>query len=106
MIRLDIKNEDGSNYWSETFISQQGADNWLAEEKSRPYWDNSRTHSFTELVEIDYSNNYEFKRSREYPSIGDQLDAIYKKLELNDSTDWDVIAAKIDAVKKKHPKPE
>lgn len=49
---------------------------------------------------------YKEDRRKAYPSIGDQLDAIYKKLELNDSTDWDAIAAQIAQVKTDYPKPE
>lgn len=49
---------------------------------------------------------YKEDRQKAYPSIGDQLDALYKKLHLNDSTDWDTIAAQIAQVKTDHPKPE
>lgn len=44
----------------------------------------------------------QYQRDREYPSIGDQLDMIFKSGVL-DGTDW---AAAIQAVKDSHPKPE
>lgn len=49
---------------------------------------------------------YKDDRKKAYPSIGDQLDALYKKLALNDSTDYDAIAAQIAQVKLDYPKPE
>lgn len=61
-----------------------------------------------EAAEATAKAAVEYKRLREgaYPPIGDQLDAIYKKLHLNDSTDWDNIVTQIEAVKAAHPKPE
>jgi len=52
------------------------------------------------------ANQYKEDRRRAYPPIGDQLDAIYKKLSLDDSTDYDAISAKITKIKKDNPKPE
>ena len=49
---------------------------------------------------------YQLDRKRAYPPIGDQLDALYKKLHLNDSTDWDNIVDQITQVKLDYPKPE
>ena len=46
---------------------------------------------------------YKKNRRKEYPTYGDQLDAIYKK-HLGDSVEYDAIAAKITAIKKKYPK--
>jgi hypothetical protein len=43
---------------------------------------------------------YRFKRATEYPSIGDQLDALWKGGEALDE-----MSAKIQAVKEKYPKP-
>lgn len=43
-------------------------------------------------------------RYNEYPSIGDQLDAYYKRDALGDSTDIDAIHAKITAIKANYPK--
>ena len=48
---------------------------------------------------------YKDQRRAEYPAIGDQLDALYKKLHLGDSTDYDTIAEQITAIKLKYPKP-
>lgn len=49
---------------------------------------------------------YQQDRKLAYPPIGDQLDALYKKLHLGDSTDYDAIAAQIAQVKTDYPKPE
>lgn len=49
---------------------------------------------------------YKAKRLAEYPSVGDQMDALYKKLYLDDSSEYDALAEQIEAVKLKYPKPE
>ena len=49
---------------------------------------------------------YKDNRKYEYPSIGDQLDALYKLLYLKDPDDYNAIAKKIQDVKAKYPKPE
>jgi hypothetical protein len=46
-------------------------------------------------------NTYKYKRAFEYPSIGDQLDALWKGGEA--ATE---MLAKVQAVKTKYPKPE
>ena len=124
MIKVEIKNPDGSLYWEESFNFRSEANDWLEEEKTRPYWKHDQystplpgetpvliSKGFTYIIsgedlviELPDLNDYKHKRLIEYPSIGDQLDAIYKKLHLNDSTDWDQIAAKISEVKAKYPK--
>jgi hypothetical protein len=45
--------------------------------------------------------SYREKRAKEYPSIGDQLDALWKG-----GADAAAMKTKIDAVKAKYPKPE
>ena len=45
------------------------------------------------------NDSYRSKRKEEYPDIGDQLDDLYKKGAFSDE-----MAAKIKAVKDKHPK--
>lgn len=44
MITLTIKKQDGSVYWKEHFNKLDDCDKWLAEEKTRPYWDETYTH--------------------------------------------------------------
>ena len=48
MIKLEIKNADGSLYWKETFNTQEECDKWLAEEKTRKYWKSDFTWSSVE----------------------------------------------------------
>lgn len=58
-----------------------------------------------ELYEEDMirlnQTEYQRQRAPEYPSIGDQLDAIWKGGDA-----YDVMLAKVMAVKDKYPKPE
>lgn len=63
-----------------------------------------------EFLEHKENNEYKLKRKREYPEIGEQLDAIWKYLlsvrvsgeVLDDETN--AMLGKIVAVKTKHPK--
>ena len=50
-----------------------------------------------QIQKLEYKNN----RLAEYPSIGDQLDALWKGGEAADE-----MLAKVQAVKAKYPKPE
>jgi hypothetical protein len=50
MIKLEIKKPDGSIYWTEHFNNQADGDKWLAEEKTRKYWDVNYAHVFTDLT--------------------------------------------------------
>lgn len=50
------------------------------------------------------SENYSEKRRREYPSVGDQLDAIWKILLNNEDEDSNNIKNKISEIKAKYPK--
>ena len=49
MYKLEIKKSDDSPYFIEHFNSQEEADNWIAEEQTRPYWDNSHTHTIIRI---------------------------------------------------------
>ena len=52
---------------------------------------------------IPEPTNHIDKRILEYPSLGDVIDALFKK-EAGDSTEWDALVVSRDAVKAKHPK--
>jgi len=52
------------------------------------------------LENIDPLLKYQLQRKPEYPSIGDQLDALWKG-----GQDAEDMKAKINAVKTKYPKP-
>jgi len=133
MYKLDILNQDSSLYWTEYSNDIKDLEKWLTEEKTRPYWDISRKFEITHVdADITWSDSFELpeevlsyiekqkliqqnielateyirKRQLEYPPVGDQLDALYKKEHLGDSTEYDAIAAKIAEVKAKYPKPE
>lgn len=40
MIKLEVKKQDNSIHWTEIFETQEQAEAWIAEEKTRPYFDN------------------------------------------------------------------
>ncbi|MBS4052677.1 MAG: hypothetical protein KGZ69_15975 [Methylomonas sp.] len=48
---------------------------------------------------------YQELRRQSYPSIGDQLDAIWKKIQSTGDAGADQMFAEINAVKSKYPKP-
>ena len=55
-------------------------------------------------LQSDYdANQYQRDRKNEYPSLGDVVDAIFKK-EAGDSTEFDSLASKRAALKTKYPK--
>jgi len=74
-----------------------------------------RNQTEQELLDIENAlkiKNYQEYRSREYPRIGDQLDAVLKQLnymqmsgQTNLVTELDGIVGKWLAVKQKYPKP-
>jgi len=47
--------------------------------------------------------NVRYKRSLEYPTYGDVIDALFKK-EAGDATEWNAMAVKRQEVKTKYPK--
>jgi hypothetical protein len=49
----------------------------------------------------EMQSHYWYKRANEYPTIGDQLDALFKSGAFPEE-----MAAKIQAIKDKYPKPE
>lgn len=56
--------------------------------------------NFQELPEVEVP--YDMERARAYPSVGDQLDMIYKDNKNNTTTHADAV----EVVKAKYPKPE
>lgn len=48
-VRLEIKNADGTPYWTEHFNNRQEGDRWLATEQTRPYWKKDFTFQFIDL---------------------------------------------------------
>lgn len=52
------------------------------------------------LQSLQDSTKYQFERKKEYPSIGDQLDDLFKAGLFSEE-----MAAKIQAIKDKYPKP-
>ena len=64
---------------------------------------NNRIVSYdkTAVENLVFANEYKPKRQAEYPSIGDQLDALWKGGDTAKA-----MLAQIQAVKTKYPKPE
>jgi hypothetical protein len=50
-VRLEIKRQDGTTYWVETFRTRPDGDRWLAEERTRPYWNNAFIATFIDEPE-------------------------------------------------------
>ena len=78
---------------------------WL----EKPVWEGGQTQPTKAEVEAEVARlqaeydakEYQRQRAPEYPSIGDQLDAIWKGGDA-----YDVMLAKVMAIKDKYPKPE
>ena len=49
MFKLEILRSDKSHYWTEFFQSLEALDNWLKEEKTRPYWKEDFETSVTDI---------------------------------------------------------
>lgn len=43
-------------------------------------------------------------REQKHPEVGDVIDALFKKLDEGDSTEWDALAQKRREIKSKYPK--
>ena len=67
---------------------------WDSEDITQP----SQSELDASIVEVE-KLDYQLKRLKEYPDIGDQLDDLYAKGAFSDE-----MAAKIKAVKDKYPK--
>lgn len=50
MIKLEIKNSDGSHYWTDHFKSMPEAIEWYATEQTRNYWKPDRIAEFFDLT--------------------------------------------------------
>jgi len=61
--------------------------------------------SFKQKLLTEEPEGYKFLRKSEYPTIEDQLDALYKARKGDDS-ELKKLDRKITRVKKKYPKPE
>ena len=78
---------------------------WL----EKPVWEGGQKKPTKEEVEAEVARlqaeydakEYQRQRVPEYPSIGDQLDAIWKGGDA-----YDAMLAKVMAIKDKYPKPE
>jgi len=73
---------------------------WLDEIQSKPTTEEI-IEEYDRLQSIMVANEYKSKRAPEYPSIGDQLDALFHAGVFPPE-----MAAQIQAIKDKYPKPE
>ena len=85
--------------WSINGIDYEGLQ-WLDETQTKPTEEEVEAEVARLQAEYD-AKEYQRQRVPEYPSIGDQLDAIWKG---GDS--YDAMLAKVMAIKDKYPKPE
>jgi len=79
MIKLEIKRADDSIYWTEHFNDIPSANKWLAEEKTRMYWDKTYTHSIVDLDPTDPVKEEEKRIAKEQEKIW--RDALKEKKE-------------------------
>ena len=93
----EIEYNDGTTNKAITSISDYSTitDNHAAKKAA-----NAKADSDAETAQTALEATYSFKRKHEYPSIGDQLDALYHAGTF-DAT----MTAAIKAVKDKYPKP-
>lgn len=84
------------------FSSAYGLQSHSPEEKSQRQQDNIGHKTFLE------EEHYKHQRAAEYPSIADQLDAMWKELSLQSGlhTETEKMLEKITEVKAKYPKPD
>ena len=75
-----------------------GKDNYTIRWDSKDITQPSQSEIDASIVEVE-KLDYQLKRLKEYPDIGDQLDDLYTKGAFSDE-----MAAKIKAVKDKYPK--
>ena len=73
---------------------------WLDEIQTQPTKEEVEAEVARLQAEYD-AKEYQRQRAPEYPSIGDQLDAIWKGGDA-----YDTMLAKVMAIKDKYPKPE
>ena len=85
--------------WSINGIDYEGLQ-WLDETQTKPTEEEVEAEVARLQAEYD-AKEYQRQRVPEYPSIGDQLDAIWKG---GDS--YDAMLAKVMAIKDKYPKTE
>ena len=57
-----------------------------------------------DIIRTDNIEDYRISRVKEYPQVSDQLDALYKKFHLGDSSEYDDLCKKISEIKTKYPK--
>ena len=73
---------------------------WLDETQTQPT--KAEVEAEVARLQAEYNiKEYQRQRAPEYPSIGDQLDAIWKGGDA-----YDAMLAKVMAIKDKYPKPE
>jgi hypothetical protein len=76
--------------------------NWMHSSIPQPT-DEQLERSMMEISDVDPVKDHAAQRLREYPSVGDQLDAAYKARH-GDTDDQVRLDAQIQAIKQKYPK--
>jgi hypothetical protein len=87
VVTLEIKKADGSSYWTEIFNTKAECDKWIAEEKTRTYWN----PGFVVLVddktsEVDEQNRVADAKLRELIDKRAALERYFKNLKRSDVT--------------------
>ncbi|CAK0739676.1 hypothetical protein CCP2SC5_1020025 [Azospirillaceae bacterium] len=110
MIKLIVKEPDGSQYWVERFRDAESAKAWADEEITRPYWVADRTFEFYDdgdpliLVDGKLELAPDKKAEREAKMLADaqakaleESDAAQVKVFLKGLKKADLVAGGVDA---------
>ena len=103
MKKIIVKDNKVIDVSDQEFPIHEGLGTWqdCSNDNVKWGWDVNSDGSVSEPVEP--TPPYDLRRKREYPSVSDIVDALFKK-EAGDSSEWDALAAERQTVKNNHPK--
>ena len=101
--KILVKNNVVQDVSDTTFPVHPDAGTWkdCSDDNVKKDWTVNSNNSVSAPVEIEAT--YDQKRQREYPKIGDVIDALFKK-EAGDSSEWDALVTSRTNIKNKYPK--
>jgi hypothetical protein len=75
MVKLQIKTQDNEIQWTDYFDSLEKAEQWIAEEQTRKYWEPTWTFEIIDITPAPIEPIYAEKRIAEYPTPHEFMDA-------------------------------
>jgi len=94
--KLEIKEKDGSIYWTEHFHSQEAAEKWINEEKTRPY---AKEDWSFDLIDISPPPKPQSEIDAENAALAERL-ALVQSIKAIKKKDLITIDACADAIDK------